>query len=286
MAISSAQAIYGLNAAGIPSSTNVTGTVQIGPSQTQVQFLDADVAYSVRAVMAGSSSFVLDIRDATLVSSDAWVAGTAQVETATAAGTITLTGNASVTVTADEMTNTPKTISVAVLSGDTAAVWAGKVRTALAADVDVSDVFTVSGETTSIVLTRKSINTVIGPDFFPDNDTTINIALDNGTCTGITTASTSANTTAGVATFGCTIYDGDGKDFEGVTIPTIATLKAILFEPVHGAVGFSTPSFNDLGGVDASGIPTLTSYYAFLDEVEFTSGLASEIKITVIGKTA
>jgi hypothetical protein len=114
---------------------------------------------------------------------------TAQVETATAAGTITGSGNASVVVTAAGMTGTPKTIAVAVLENDTAAVWAGKVRTALGNDAAVAALFTVGGEGAAIVLTRKTPAA---------NDATLNIALDNGTCTGITTAATSANTTAGV----------------------------------------------------------------------------------------
>jgi hypothetical protein len=120
------------------------------------------------------------------------VAPVAQVETATAAGTITGSGNATVIVTAAGMTGSPKTISVAVVNGDTAATWAGKVRTALAADSAVAALFTVGGSTTAITLTRTSPAGVA-------NDSTLNISLDNGTCTGITTAGTSTNTTAGVA---------------------------------------------------------------------------------------
>jgi hypothetical protein len=112
----------------------------------------------------------------------------AQVETATAAGTITGDGNAAVIVTAVGMTGTPKTIDVAVVSGDTPAVWAGKVRTALAADGAVTALYAVGGTTTAIKLTRKVPAA---------NDGTLNISLDNGTCTGITTAASSANTTAG-----------------------------------------------------------------------------------------
>lgn len=114
---------------------------------------------------------------------------TAQVETATAAGSITGSGDATVIVTAAGMSGTPKTISVAVLNGDAAADWAAKVRAALTADTAVAALFTVSGATDKIILTRKTPAA---------NDTSLNISLDNGTCTGITTAGTSANTTAGV----------------------------------------------------------------------------------------
>lgn len=116
--------------------------------------------------------------------------GVAQVETATAAGTITGSGNATVVVTAAGMSGSPITLSVAVTNGDTAATWAGKVRDAMRADSRITALFVVSGSSTSIVLTRIAKAA---------NDATLNISLDNGTCTGITTAATSANTTAGVA---------------------------------------------------------------------------------------
>lgn len=124
-------------------------------------------------------------------------APTFQVETATAVGTITGAGNATVTVTALGMTNSPKAISVAVANADTASAWAAKVRTALAADVNVAAFFTVSGAGAAIVLT--AINAAA-------NDATMNVALANGTSTGITAAPTSANTTAGVAPRGGTSW--------------------------------------------------------------------------------
>jgi hypothetical protein len=65
-------------------------------------------------------------------------AGTKQVETATAAGNISTSGNLTVTVTAAGMTNSPKAVSVAVLdTDDDGSAIAAKIRTALASDVDV-----------------------------------------------------------------------------------------------------------------------------------------------------
>jgi hypothetical protein len=286
MPVSSAQAIIGLNAAGTPSSTNVTGTVQIGPSQSQFAFPTADVAYSVRAIIAPASDFVLNVPDGTTDESDAWVAGVAQVETATAVGTIgSGNGNAEIIVTCDSMDNSPKTILVDVTSGDTAAVWAGKVRTALAADVDVASVFSVGGASTAIVLTVKEIGGLSIP-IYQDNDSTINIAIDNGTCTGITPAATSANTTQGVATSGCVIYDGDGKDFEGIAIPTITNLKGMILEGVSGVVAYATESYGTMGLIDPAEIPTLTANSLLFDELTFSSSGPSEIRITVIGETA
>jgi hypothetical protein len=112
-----------------------------------------------------------------------------QAETATAVGTITGSGDATVIVTAAGMTGTPKTLSVAVLENDLPADWAAKVRTALGLDAAVIALFTVGGSGAEISLTRT---------IPAANDATLNISLDNGTCTGITTAGTSADTTAGV----------------------------------------------------------------------------------------
>lgn len=117
----------------------------------------------------------------------------AQVETATAAGTVTAAGNAAVTVTAAGMTGSPKTIAVPVALNDNAAAIATKIRAALAADTAVAALFTVSGETDNVILTKKVPAA---------NDSTLNIAIDDGTgegaSEGVTTAASSANTTAGV----------------------------------------------------------------------------------------
>jgi hypothetical protein len=119
------------------------------------------------------------------------IGGTLQVETATVVGTIGASGagNASVTVTAAGMTGSPKAISVAVANNDSASTVGGKIRTELNGDSDVTDFFTVSGSGANVVLTAK---------VKAANDATMNIAIDNDTCSGLTAAPTSANTTAGV----------------------------------------------------------------------------------------
>lgn len=117
--------------------------------------------------------------------------GTQQVETATAAGTVSGSGNAKATITSAIMSGSPRIVTFAVTASDTAAVWAGKARTALSNDPFVSDLYIVSGASTSIILTAR--HTAV-------NDATLNIALDNDTSTGITPAPTSTNTTAGVYT--------------------------------------------------------------------------------------
>jgi hypothetical protein len=111
-----------------------------------------------------------------------------QVETATVVGTITQTGNATVTITSRDLTGSPLAISVAVTDTDTASIVGGLIRTALAFNQYVAAQFLVSGAGANVVLTKHVAAA---------NDSTLNIAIANGTCTGLTAAPTSTNTTAG-----------------------------------------------------------------------------------------
>jgi hypothetical protein len=125
--------------------------------------------------------------------------GLRQAETATVVATITQAGNATFTVTAANSVNLAagKAISVAVALDDTAILVAGKARTTLAADADVGAFFYVSGTGATVVLTAKTAAA---------NDITMNCAMIDGTCIGVTTAANSANTVAGDVTTHC-IYD-------------------------------------------------------------------------------
>lgn len=147
--------------------------------------------------------------------------GVFQVETATAAGTVTTTGNASVVVTAAGMTGSPITVAVPVVEDDDAAAIATAIRTALSANAVISAFFTIGGATTAIVLTRK---------LSAANDATINIAIADDTSVGVTTAASSANTTSGVKgdyrgagsgthlvdSTNLTIYENTGNQFKPV----------------------------------------------------------------------
>jgi phage tail sheath gpL-like len=88
------------------------------------------------------------------------------------------------------MTGSPKAITVAVALNDSAAVVAQKIREALAADTAVTALFAVGGIGTAVTLTKKTAAA---------NDTSLNIAIANGTCAGLTAAPFSDNTVAGVA---------------------------------------------------------------------------------------
>ena len=232
MNLSNSRATIGLTTKATPTSTAVNGSVQLGDNPQTITFPDANVGYSVRAFFAaGAPTFALALTTGHSTGSTAFVTGVAQVETATASGTASGSGDVTVTVTSAGMTGSPLAVTVPILSGDTAATWATKVRTALAANATIAARFTVSGATTAIILTRKpgevltdGVNTV---NLFVATDATLNVAIAAGT-TGITAAATSANTTAGTATSGVHVHDGNGEDFEGVAIPTCVP-NAVLF---------------------------------------------------------
>lgn len=115
---------------------------------------------------------------------------TQQVETATVIGTIGAAGvgNATVVITARDLAVSPETISVAVANNDTASQVAEKIRVALVYDATIAAQFLISGATDKVILTSHIARA---------NDSTLNISIANGTCTGLTAAPTSANTTAG-----------------------------------------------------------------------------------------
>lgn len=120
-------------------------------------------------------------------------AGDVQIETATVVGTIEAAGagNAAVIVTAAGLGGGSDILAVPVANNDTAAVVAGKIRDFMRTDASAADIralFEIGGATTAVILTRK----------IPmEDDATLNIDIDDGTCAGLTDAPTSADTHAG-----------------------------------------------------------------------------------------
>jgi len=282
MNLSNIKATTGLTSKAIPASTNVVGTVQIG-ANPETNTLTATVAYSLQAFFSASGN-VLSLNHLTGVTtgSTAYVAGSAQTITATATGTVTTAGNATVVVTSAGMAGSPKTVSVAVAASDTPTLWAAKVRTALAADTAVSGRFTVIGTGTAITLSRKPTTVVMGDithNVHPATDATLALTLANGTSAGIT--STSGSAVAGVATTGVLIYDGDGKDFEGTTIPTMTSIAGELFK-TNGSAFVVDGNVDDLFTIGTNGN---TMFVPGLAETTYTfvpTG-PSAIQITVFG---
>ena len=226
----------------------MSNSVRLGKGNASTALSSATKIVTFDAIMQGSSSdLVVDVSDLDGTGTTAWSAGTIQVETATAAGTITGSGNAEVVVTAANVPGSPLTFSVAVESGDLPAEWAAKVRTALAADATLSQYFDAGGSLTGITLSSKPTlsHTVQGASIgaYPANDATLNISLDNGTCTGITTAATSADTIAGSASSGVYVPALDGNDFEGIATGGATDLYGIYIKnstPAGGDAVFVT----------------------------------------------
>lgn len=156
---------------------------QFGKTATESVLIGEDIKARIPLAETDLSKLELFAHTATKIVESYQVSpATAQQITAVILGTVESDGDAAITVTANGMNNSPKTISVPVVTGDDAEAVAGKVRTALSEDEDVSAFFNVSGEGDQIILTRKGAAV---------NDETMNLASDNGTCTGLTAAPTS-----------------------------------------------------------------------------------------------
>ena len=220
MDLSQQTAFSGISALATPRKDNSSNAVKVGKDNAATSLSSATKVVSFDAIINGSASdLVIDISDLDSTGSTAWTAGTAQVETATVVGTITTAGNAEVIVTSAIVTGSPITLSVAVALSDTASDVATKIRTALSADSAITTYFSIGGTGADVVLTHKgskqyTINGTSVP-VYPANDATLNISIDNDTCAGLTTAATSTDTTAGVASSGVYVQNLDGNDFEG-----------------------------------------------------------------------
>lgn len=197
---------------------------------------------------------------------------TLQVETATVIGAITGSGDATIVVTAAGMPGSPLTVSVPVLNGDAIATTGLKIRNALNSIVAITDMFIVSGTAANIVFTQ------IEPS---GNDATLNISIDNGTCTGLTTAGTSTNTTAGVAVtiasqneYATFISNGTSwaiADKGGVNVTETLTNKTltipVINQPTLRLASATLPLNAAAATVDM--LAALTALIAVGDTVEF-----------------
>lgn len=292
MDLTQVQGFYGLRALATPTNTLAANDVQIGTANTALNISDADVVYACRAIfVGGTSTFAFDVPTGTTNSATTYVAGTSQIETATAVGTITTTtANIGVVITAAGMTGSPKTVTVAVVKDDTATDWAAKVRTALNADADITTLFSVgpTAASTLIQLTRKPTDTfVVGSSSvyaFAANDSTLNIALNAG-ASGATTAGTSANTTAGVASSGVKVYDADGKDIEGNAIPEIDKLYGIHIQNEYGKVQMSETSYYSNRFILGSFLELSATGLSMLDVIGLSATMPANVTVTVVGKT-
>jgi hypothetical protein len=223
MTLSGTEVRFGMLATADPSAVNVSGSQIIGTSARALAYTDAPtVAYSLAMLIQDGDTLSLNLSTGAVTGT---VAGTNQVETATivAAAGATTAGNLNVTVTSALVTGSPLLVPVALLlTDDTAAKVATKVRAALTATAAITAHYTVGGTSADYSLTaiEKAAN-----------DSTLNLAHANGTSAGITTAATSTNTTAGVGTSRAYKFTGvtwDATDYEGRALPTMTKVHSIL----------------------------------------------------------
>lgn len=245
--ISNVAISLGLTGRFTPASQGASGSLVFGKAATTTRLPTARMGYTVRALIANGATFSLDLSNGDTTGSTSWVAGTQQVETLVVSGTVSASGNLTVTVTATGMSGSPLALSVPVLNGDSATAVATKIRSALAANIHISPRFEVGGLGANVQLLRKPFSTFnVGGtaySFFYANDTALNIALANGTAAGLSAVTNSTNTTSGVVTSGVKLFDGDGNDLEGE--PLVA---AVYFRAIHALVEGVSGSFVDVTG--------------------------------------
>lgn len=223
MTLSGTEVRFGCLATADPTAVNVSGSQSIGTSAQALVYTDVPtVAYSLGMLIQSGDTLTMNLYTGAVTGT---VAGTNQVETATivAASGATTAGNLNVTVTSALVTGSPLLVPVALLLTDnTASLVATKVRAALTATAAIAAHYTVGGTGANYSLTaiEKAAN-----------DSTLNLAHANGTCAGITTASTSTNTTAGVGTTRAYKFTGvtwDATDYEGRALPAMTELHTML----------------------------------------------------------
>jgi hypothetical protein len=137
----------------------------------------------------------------------------------------------------------------------------------------------VTSSGADIIITRKSD----ANGYKYANESNTNLAIPAGL--GITAAATSANTTLGVVSSGVRITDGDGKDFEGVTLISMATLYSLEINNTNGSASagngtqvLTTPSkFWNSSGITGS---LLTA-----DLVITSTAAGTNTTVTVLGKS-
>lgn len=233
MIIASALTNNGTSFTASPASSLTTGRVTVGTSAAQQSFATADIGYAISARLTTSSTTAtLDVQTGVCTGSAAFVAGVAQVETATviAAAGATSSGNCIVTVTGSTLTGSPLAVTIPLTtSANTATLVASALASGLNANAAIAAKYSVTSSGADIILTVKAD---ANGNYLAD-DGTLNIAIPGGL--GITAAPTSADTTAGVVSSGVQVLDGDGKDFEGVTLPSMARIYALEINVTSGS---------------------------------------------------
>jgi hypothetical protein len=284
MIIASALTNNGTSFTASPASSLTTGRVTVGTSAAQQSFATADIGYAISARLTTSSTTAtLDVQTGVCTGSAAFVAGVAQVETATvvAAAGATSSGNCIVTVTGSTLTGSPLAVTIPLTtSANTATLVASALASGLNANAAIAAKYSVASSGADIVLTVKAD----ANGNYLANDGTLNIAIPSGL--GITAASTSTDTTAGVVSSGVQVLDGDGKDFEGVTLPSMARIYALEINVTSGSASATN-------GTQVLTLPCkiwntsgITGSMLTADLVITATSAGTNITITALGKSS
>lgn len=284
MAISTAQTTTGTTFRATPESALTSGTLTLGVVAATQSFATADIGYAMTTrLTTAATTATLDVQTGVCTGSAAYVAGVAQVETATvvAAAGATSAGNCTITFTSAAVTGSPVSVVVPLTTASntetlvTAALVAG-----IAANTAIAEKFSVTRSGSTIIATRL----VDADNNYVANDATLNIAIPAGL--GITAAATSANTTAGVASSGVQVLDGDGKDFEGVTLVSMARLYCLEINVTAGSASATN-------GTQVLPLPCriyntsgITGSMLTADLVITAASAGTDITITAIGKSS
>ena len=284
MIIASALTNNGTSFTASPASSLTTGRVTVGTSAAQQSFATADIGYAISTRLTTSSTTAtLDVQTGVCTGSAAFVAGVAQVETATvvAAAGATSSGNCIVTVTGSTLTGSPLAVTIPLTtSANTATLVASALASGLNANTAIAAKYSVASSGADIVLTVKAD----ANGNYLANDGTLNIAIPGGL--GITAAATSTDTTAGVVSSGVQVLDGDGKDFEGVTLPSMARIYALEINVTSGSASASN-------GTQVFTLPCkiwntsgITGSMLTADLVMTATSAGTNITITALGKSS
>ena len=284
MIIASALTNNGTSFTASPASSLTTGRVTVGTSAAQQSFATADIGYAISTRLTTSSTTAtLDVQTGVCTGSAAFVAGVAQVETATvvAAAGATSSGNCIVTVTGSTLTGSPLAVTIPLTtSANTATLVASALASGLNANTAIAAKYSVASSGADIILTVKAD----ANGNYLANDATLNIAIPGGL--GITAAATSTDTTAGVVSSGVQVLDGDGKDFEGITLPSMERIYAL-------EINVTSDSASASNGTQVFTLPCkiwntsgITGSMLTADLVITATSAGTNITITALGKSS
>jgi hypothetical protein len=162
----------------------------------------------------------------------------AQIETATAGGTVTTEGWAVATLLSRDLSSgTPIAVEFTVKVEDTPEIWAKKAVDALRANTQISGAFEIRNSLDKIVVIRKPTGDIGQYPLYPLNDPTLNLSLDNSTGSGASVGIIASTSSADTS---------DGADFEDSIVGTITSIDENEIVIDVSAVTPSYPPVEDI----------------------------------------